>query len=146
MNIEFRNGVTADIPAIERLEHICFSDPWSFESIRQEIEDNDLATYRVILVDGQFAGYCGFWVIGDECGITNVAIDPAFRGLGLGTQLVSNVLEDGESQNLAGFTLEVRVSNQAAIGLYEKLGFKNEGIRPGYYMDGEDAMIMWLWR
>lgn len=146
MNIEFRDGVTADIKDIERLENICFSDPWSYESIRQEIESNDLANYRIITMDGKFAGYCGYWVVGDECGITNVAIDPEFRGLGLGTQLVRNVMEDGENQNLAGFTLEVRVSNQAAIGLYEKLGFKNEGIRPGYYMDGEDAIIMWYWR
>lgn len=146
MKIEFRDGVVEDIPAIERLENICFSDPWSYESIRQEIETNDLATYRVIVVDGKFAGYCGYWVIGDECGITNVAIDPEYRGLGLGTQLVQNVMDREENQKVSGFTLEVRVSNQAAIGLYEKLGFKNEGIRPGYYMDGEDAIIMWLWR
>ena len=146
MDIKFRNAVSSDIESIERLEQLCFSDPWSYESIRAEIEDNDLAAYRVMTVDGKFAGYCGYWIIGDEGNITNVAIDPEFRGQGFGTLLVKNMMEDGENINLVGFTLEVRVSNAPAIGLYEKLGFKNEGIRPGYYLDGEDAIIMWLWR
>ena len=146
MDIQFRNGVSGDIEAIRRLELLCFKDPWSSESIRQEIEDNPLADYRVVTVDGRLVGYCGYWTIGDEGNITNVAIDPKFRGLGLGTRLVRNMMENGENVNLKGFTLEVRISNKAAIGLYEKLGFKNEGIRPGYYQDGEDAIIMWLWR
>ena len=146
MDIQFRNAVSGDVEAIERLEQLCFPDPWSYESIRNEIEDNPLADYRVVTVDGRLAGYCGYWVVGDEGNITNVAIDPEFRGMGLGTRLVLNMMNHGGNMNLAGFTLEVRVSNEPAIGLYEKLGFKNEGIRPGYYQDGEDAIIMWLWR
>lgn len=146
MDIKFRDAKSSDIKSIERLEQICFTDPWSYEAIRSEIEDNKLAKYRVVTVDGAFAGYCGYWIIGDEGNITNVAIDPEFRGQGLATLLVKNMMEDGENVNLAGFTLEVRVSNYPAIKLYEKLGFKNEGIRPGYYMDGEDAIIMWLWK
>lgn len=146
MEIKFRDAVSSDIESIERLEQLCFPDPWSYESIRSEIEDNEMAAYRVVIADGRFAGYCGYWTIADEGNITNVAIDPEFRGKGLGTMLVKDMMENGENINLAGFTLEVRVSNTPAIRLYEKLGFKNEGIRPGYYMDGEDAIIMWLWR
>ena len=146
MEIAFRKGNTGDIDNIAGLEKICFHDPWSRESVRNEIENNDLAEYAVITADGKFAGYGGYWTIGDEGHITNIAIDPGYRGKGLGTLLVKHIMEDEGNINLHGFTLEVRVSNEPAIKLYEKLGFKNEGVRPGYYTDGEDAIIMWYRR
>jgi ribosomal-protein-alanine N-acetyltransferase len=72
----------------------------------------------------------------------NIAIDPARRGQGLGTQLLKEMLERAGHEE--PYTLEVRTSNAAAIALYERFGFRAAGTRPRYYTDtGEDALIMW---
>jgi len=94
---------------------------------------------------GLLIGYAGLWAIEDEGHITNVAVHPDYRRMHLGSILVDMLIAQTRLEGLKRFTLEVRVSNQAAIALYEKFGFVSAGIRKGYYEDNnEDAMIMWL--
>jgi ribosomal-protein-alanine N-acetyltransferase len=73
----------------------------------------------------------------------NVAVAPERRRIGVARDLISRLVEEGNGR--LPFTLEVRVSNQPAIAMYERLGFRSSGVRPRYYQDnGEDALIMWL--
>ena len=83
-------------------------------------------------------------MIAGEGNITNVVVTPEARNQGIGTGMLRYLMEEGSREGLTAFTLEVRVSNAAAIHVYEKLGFVSEGIRPGFYeKPTEDAMIFW---
>ncbi len=141
--IVYRAMTPADVPFISRLEEETFSMPWSEASFLQMIEQED-ARYFVAEEDGQLLGGCGLLLIAGEGNITNVAVAKEARRRGVGTGLLRHLLSEGEKEGLSAYTLEVRVSNTAAIGLYRKLGFVSEGIRPNFYEKPvEDAMIMW---
>lgn len=134
-----------DLDEIMILEKTCFSAPWTREAFEKELTTNTLAHYLVIVEEGKVAGYGGVWYIMDEGHITNIAVAPDFRRRGLGMKLVNEMINQAGQHQIAHMTLEVRVSNTSAIGLYERLGFKTAGIRPKYYTDNqEDARIMWL--
>ena len=76
--------------------------------------------------------------------IASVVIAPEARNQGIGTAMLAHLMEEGRREGLSAYTLEVRVSNAAAIHVYEKLGFVSEGIRPGFYeKPAEDAVIFW---
>ena len=132
------------IPQIAALEQASFSHPWSVEQLEAELwKDNG-----VILVaegeDGLVLGYAGLQVVLDEGYINNVAVAPAYRRQGVAGQLLSAFLRFGRAK-LAFLTLEVRSSNSSAISLYEKLGFRQAGLRRNYYDDPtEDGLIMTL--
>lgn len=133
-----------DTAEMAELDKICFADPWSEESFRQEILDNDRAFYIVAEIEGRVAGYAGLWAILDEGHITNVAVSPEFRRKGIGRAIVGTLIEVSEENGLNSFTLEVRESNLPAQGLYAEFGFESAGVRKGYYLDnGENAIIMW---
>jgi ribosomal-protein-alanine N-acetyltransferase len=98
----------------------------------------------VMEYDGQIIGYGGMWIIMEEAHVTNIAVLSSFRGRKLGERLVSELQRTASFLGAERMTLEVRVSNQIARNLYEKLGFYSVGRRRGYYSDnGEDALIMW---
>lgn len=141
--IVYRAMTPADVPFISRLEEETFSMPWSEASFLQMIEQKD-ARYYVAEEDGQLLGGCGLLLIAGEGNITNVAVAEAARRRGVGTGLMRHLISEGDKEGLTAYTLEVRVSNTAAIGLYQKIGFVSEGIRPNFYEKPvEDAMIMW---
>lgn len=134
-----------DLDEIMVLEKLCFSAPWTREAFIKEITVNTLAHYLVIVEEGKIAGYGGVWYIMDEGHITNIAIAPNFRRRGLGLKLVEEMINKAIEHHMEHMTLEVRISNVSAIGLYEQIGFTTAGIRPKYYTDNqEDARIMWL--
>ncbi len=145
--IVIRKATEKDVCQIADLDRICFSFPWSEQSFRKELKDNNLAFYIVaeLKETGQIIGYAGVWLIQEEGHITNVAVHPAFRRRHIGMAIVEVLLK--ESRSRAGtktFTLEARKSNTAAIELYKKFGFLEVGIRKGYYQENkEDAVIMW---
>ncbi|MGI6728353.1 MAG: ribosomal protein S18-alanine N-acetyltransferase [Anaerovoracaceae bacterium] len=144
MNSIIRFAKEQDIEAMAELDCLCFSVPWSKESFRQEIMENELALYLVAEEQGRIVGYAGLWMVCDEGHITNVAVKPECQRRGLGKLLVSKLIEIAEKQGINGFTLEVRVSNYGAISLYKNLGFVPLGKRIRYYEDNnEDALIMW---
>ena len=95
-------------------------------------------------IDGEIAGYCGFYQSLEEAEITNVAVKRQFQRRGIGRKLLLELMRLGKEQGAFAFTLEVRVSNLPAIRLYESLGFVSFGIRPDFYeKPKENALIMW---
>ncbi len=134
------------LDAILELEKSCFAIPWSRKSMENELDrmSRGLAYYFVGLVDGKVAGYGGMWHVVTEGHITNIAVDEKYRRMGIADAIVAKMLEIADEKEMLGVTLEVRVSNKAAIALYKKHGFGMEGIRKEYYEDNrEDAYIMW---
>lgn len=142
--IDIREMRGEDILAVHEIETLCFPDPWSVEAFESEMSGRNPCFYLVAEVDGRVAGYAGIWHIVDEGHITNIAVHPDYRRRHLGDLLVANLLKTCGEQGMRAFTLEVRVSNEAAIKLYEKYGFQVAGTRKNYY-GTEDALIMW-WR
>lgn len=133
-----------DIKRVHEIEVASFKTPWSMDAFRSELVENTLATYIVLELDETIIGYGGMWQIMDEVHITNVAVDVPYRGKGYSKELMSALIDYAITSGFKHMTLEVRVSNQTAINLYEKLGFFSVGKRPKYYIDtGEDALVMW---
>lgn len=128
---------------IDKIEQASFSSPWSINAYLDEIS-NPLAHYLVVEDSSGVLAYGGFWKILNEGHITNIAVDPQKRNCGIGSFLLTNLLELAKTLEITSLTLEVRASNLAAQALYKKFGFISCGLRPGYYPDGEAAMIMWL--
>ena len=142
-NIIYRRMRPEDVPFISKLEEETFSMPWSADSFLEMISKDD-ARYYVAEMDGKLLGGCGLLMIAGEGNITNVVIAPEARNQGVGTEMLKHLMEEGNREGITAYTLEVRVSNAAAIHVYEKLGFVSEGIRPGFYeKPTEDAMIFW---
>lgn len=84
------------------------------------------------------------WQVVDELHITLVAVDPSWRRQGLGRQVLSALLTHGQALGSERATLEVAASNEAALALYQALGFREAGRRSAYYRNGDDALIQWL--
>lgn len=144
MSYSIREMTLEDVGRIHVIETECFPSPWSEASFINELETNKLAKYYVVDLEGLVVAYLGVWNILDEGHITNVAVSPSYRGRGYGLALVEHLKTASLAIGVKLLTLEVRVSNVAAIALYEKMGFETQGIRKKYYQDnGEDAMIMW---
>ena len=139
----------SDIAPLANIEQQCFSRPWSAREFGHLIEKSD-ALYLVCEVTDaegsrKIVGTVGMRILGAEGDIDNVAVLPEYRNKGIASALISELLKAGRDRGIEEFTLEVRVSNDPAIRVYEKAGFLSEGIRPGFYEDPkEDANIMWL--
>ncbi|MCI6012752.1 MAG: ribosomal protein S18-alanine N-acetyltransferase [Firmicutes bacterium] len=139
-----RKAEEKDIPSVAAVEKQCFTVPWSFESLHHDILENRLSFYIVAEVGGTVCGYVGIWKIVDEGHITNVAVSPQYRRKHIASAMLDVLLAACEESGIRRFTLEVRKGNEAARRLYEKKGFRDAGVREGYYDDnGEDAVIMW---
>lgn len=139
-----RQAEEKDIAAIEKLEQVCFTDPWSYDSLEQDILRNKLAFYIVAEVEREVCGYVGIWNIIDEGHITNVAVSPDYRRKHIASNMLDVLIASCEEAGVERFTLEVRAGNEPAKALYAGKGFKEMGLRKGYYQDnGEDAIIMW---
>ena len=143
-DVIIRQAEPKDAADIYEIERLCFPDPWSRNSINFELEENPRAFYVVAEHSGEVVGYAGLWWIEDEGHITNVAVKPGFRNRKIAEGIIDTLIEHTSAEGIKHYTLEVRRSNEAAIGLYEKFGFEVEGVRKGYYrFEKEDALIMW---
>ncbi|MBF7096608.1 ribosomal protein S18-alanine N-acetyltransferase [Alkalibacter mobilis] len=141
--IEITRMKLHDLDEIILLENRSFTIPWTRNMFEEELK-NPLARYFVLWVDSQIAGYGGIWLIFDEGHITNVAIHPNYRKIGLGKVLLEHMVDESKKEGVSEFTLEVRVGNTGALALYRSCGFEKAGIRKNYYSDNnEDAIIMW---
>ena len=144
-SINVRRMTKSDIDSVIELEKKAYGDHhWSKESFYNEIS-NELAKYFCAFdKDGNLLAYAGCWQILEEAHITNIAVSPDYRRKHIGEALLKTIIDSCYKNMVKFITLEVRVSNTAAIGLYEKYGFKSLGTRIGYYQDNnEDALIMW---
>ncbi|QDY85935.1 ribosomal-protein-alanine N-acetyltransferase [Paenibacillus polymyxa] len=142
--LEFRLMQLDDIPDVLEIEHEAFTLPWTEEAFRNELTMNHFAKYMIMELNGRAIGYAGMWTIMDEAHITNIAVREAYRGRKFGDKLLDELMQTASYLGMERMTLEVRVTNRIAQGLYEKKGFKPAGVRKGYYSDNnEDAVIMW---
>lgn len=133
-----------DIPAVARLEQECFAEPWSENALAESLADANYVFFVAAFLDETVAGYVGAYLAADELSITNVAVTDSYRRCGAANQLMKALDAFAKEKNLYGITLEVRVSNNAAIALYEKNGYEKSGIRKEFYSKPkEDALIMW---
>lgn len=133
----------SDIDTIIALEQELFSSPWDKEAFYYELEKNVFSTILVLENDDEIVGYIGMWLLGDQTQITTLGIKKVFQGNGYAKILMDKCEEITRSLNYANINLEVRVSNQKAINLYKKCGFKIITIRKNYYQDNhEDAYLM----
>ncbi|MCD8356875.1 MAG: ribosomal protein S18-alanine N-acetyltransferase [Clostridia bacterium] len=131
----------AHVKAIAEIEQVCFPDPWTEQGLREELDNGCARFLTAVDQDGTIAGYIGCHTVLDEGYIANVAVSPAYRRQGIGRRLVQTLLE--QSQDLSFVTLEVRVSNEPAIALYQGCGFQPVGIRKKFYSHPtEDALLM----
>jgi len=130
------------VAQIAELEQLCFSDPWPEAAIAPELE-NPLSLWLVAMDGTALAGYVGSQAVLGEADVMNVAVAPAYRRQGIAQQLLEQLQAELKARQVYSLTLEVRASNDAAIRLYEKLGFQQVGIRPNYYhKPKEDAWIL----
>ena len=133
--------VPSHIAGIAALEQTCFTAPWSEVSLANLC--GTLGTGFVCLDDTRVIGYIGLWVAPDEWQITNVATHPDYRRRGVARALLKATKEAAMASGILELSLEVRVSNEAAVHLYEQQGFYKAGARRGFYKNPtEDALVM----
>jgi len=143
-NIEVVRMTGEHLDGVMTIENLSFKIPWSRNAFIDELTTNDMAVYVVAVSGKKIIGYGGLWRILDEGHITNIAVHPEFRRCGAGCRIMDELLKICRESGILSLTLEVRRGNLPAQKLYEKYGFRSEGIRKGYYSDtGEDAIIMW---
>jgi [ribosomal protein S18]-alanine N-acetyltransferase len=141
--VDIRRLTMGDLNAIERIERRAYPTPWSRSMFAGELAKP--ASISLGAFEGeQLAGYMIISRYVDAWHVMNIAVDPEFRRRGIATALLERLFELTDDGSRRGYTLEVRVSNDGAIKLYERLGFEARGVRRGYYTDNrEDALIMW---
>ena len=130
-----------DVSEVAALERRAFAEPWSERAFVDELAQ-DNRWYVVAEADGRVVGYGGVMIAEEEAHIMTVAVDPDAVRRKIGTRLMLALVDRAVSSGARHLTLEVRISNDAALALYRKLGFASVGLRPGYYRD-EDALVMW---
>ena len=130
-----------DLSQVHALECAAQTSPWSLEHFSAEL-DNPCSRVDLCRRNGELAGFICWWLVAGEVQIQNVATAPAFRRQGVAARLLSHAFEQALGSGFESAWLEVRVGNAPAIALYERFGFEIVGRRPGYYADGEDALVM----
>ena len=143
VGIDIRQLGLADLDAIDAIERRAYTTPWSRSMFASELGKRSSICLGAF-DDEELIGYVINARYVDAWHVMNVAIDPDRRRRGIASRLLERLFELTDDGERRGYTLEVRVSNTAAISLYERLGFSSRGVRPGYYTDNrEDALIMW---
>jgi ribosomal-protein-alanine N-acetyltransferase len=141
-----------DLDAVLAIERASFPHPWSRQAFLYELRENRVARLWVARLPAEepesppeapIVGYLCLWLVADEVHVTNFAVDPTHRQRGLGRHLLGTLLELYRRNGARRAALEVRPSNHSARRLYEAFGFRQVGLRKGYYFDtGEDALLM----
>lgn len=141
--IIIRKMQTEDLTQVCEIEKDNFSLPWSEKSFSESMERDD-TVFLVACEDEEITGYVGCYCIAGTGEITNVAVKSPHRRKGIGGLLLEKLYEEGAVLDVQEYFLEVRESNEAAIGLYSRQGFVKEGIRKNFYEKPvENALIMW---
>ena len=145
--VDIRRLDLADLDAIEAIEQRAYSTPWSRAMFASELAKPTSICLGAFGADEEDAALVGYLVVSryvDAWHVMNLVVVPEHRREGIATRLLGTLFDLTADDDRRGFTLEVRVSNAAAIELYEGLGFTSQGIRRAYYTDNrEDALIMW---
>lgn len=134
-----------DLAAVEAMQRESFANPWGAEAFARESAKNPVGRLYVMrAASGEPVAFCACWIIVDELHVNSLAVARPWRRRGLATRLWDAVTRDAIREGARSATLEVRESNHAARALYEKMGFRVEGVRRDYYQSPrEDALILW---
>lgn len=144
-DIQFYPMTPAELDGVMEVERLSYQTPWTRDAFLSEI----IQTYTVYLVakdEQQVASIGGMHVVWEDAHITNIAVHPRYRGIGLGERMMRTLIQRAAERGARRMTLEVRAGNFSAQNLYRKLGFITApgAIRKGYYTDTqEDAIVMW---
>ena len=143
--IEIRRLALQDLDAIERIENAVYPTPWSRSMFAGELaKPSSLSLGAFDSESGALVGYLVISRYVDAWHVMNLAVTASYRRRGVARTLLDQLFEVTAADERRGYTLEVRVSNEGAIKLYEAMGFVARGVRRGYYTDNrEDALIMW---
>jgi len=143
--VDFRRLELRDLNAIETIERESYPTPWSRSMFAGELAKPSSISLGAF--DPESDELLGYLIISryvDAWHVMNLAVAPKYRRRRIAAGLLDRLFELTANEGRRGYTLEVRVSNDIAIKLYEQAGFKARGIRRGYYTDNrEDALIMW---
>jgi ribosomal-protein-alanine N-acetyltransferase len=130
--------------AVLGIEAQVYPRPWSARLFADELERSGRA-YLVARIGPTVVGYAGLLMIADDGHVATVAVDPAWQGHRVATRLLVELVRQARHLGANQLTLEVRMSNTRAQGLYRRFGFAPAGARKAYYGDnGEDALVMWV--
>jgi [ribosomal protein S18]-alanine N-acetyltransferase len=145
VTIEFRKLKLRDLNAIEEIERASYPTPWSRSMFAGELAKPSSICLGAIDTDADLlVGYLIISRYVDAWHVMNLAVAHSHRRRGIATRMMRRLFDVTSGDGRRGYTLEVRVSNNAAIKLYETLGFRARGVRRGYYTDNrEDALVMW---
>ena len=140
--IRLEQMTSAHVAQIAQLEKLCFSDPWSENSVASEL-NNRLSLWLVAMDGDTVAGYVGSQSVLNGADMMNIAVHPDYRRQNIGRTLVLALCDALRKKGVQFLMLEVRQSNAPAIALYEQLGFEQVGLRPNYYRNPkENALIL----
>jgi ribosomal-protein-alanine N-acetyltransferase len=141
-DLAIRRLTYADLPQVIAIERRAFPTPWSLAMFVLELSKPSGICLAAVS-DGKLVGYLVCSRYDTVWHLMNVAVDERLRREGIATALLNHLFERADRAG-AQYTLEVRLSNDPAIALYERFGFHSAGVRRGYYHDNkEDALIMW---
>lgn len=136
-----------DLPSVLEIENLSYPNPWHLSSFKGEINNRPISNPYVVIFKplDRIIGYVIYWHLQNEVQISNIAIRPDYRQLGVGEAVLRKILHEVCFKGAEFVFLEVRPSNRAARSLYSKLGFQILGVRKGYYRNpAEDAIVMGL--
>ena len=134
-----------DLPSVMGIENMSYPNPWHLSSFKGEIDNRPISNPYVVVYRPleKIIGYIIYWHIRNEVQISNIAISPDYRQMGVGEGVLRKVLVEMCHKEAEFVFLEVRPSNLTARCLYEKIGFTILGLRKGYYRNpSEDAIVM----
>lgn len=141
--MKIRRMMDEDLDVIDGLEKSIFTSPWPRSEYLYEIHENPYGNPYVLIEDDEIVAYFDYWIIFDRAEIATIGVKEEYRHLGYGQKMMNYIVEQAELNGCENVTLEVRVSNDKAIKLYEKNGFININTRKNYYDDNhEDAYLM----
>jgi ribosomal-protein-alanine N-acetyltransferase len=144
VRVDIRPLTLGELSDIERIEQRVYPTPWSRSMFAGELAKPSSVCLGAFDDEGRLAGYLIVSRYVDAWHVMNLAVDDVRRREGIGSRLLEALFDRTADDAHRGYTLEVRVSNKAAIALYERFGFEANGVRRGYYTDNrENALIMW---
>ncbi|MEY2569667.1 MAG: [ribosomal protein S18]-alanine N-acetyltransferase [Acidimicrobiaceae bacterium] len=131
--------------SVLRIENQVYPRPWSLGLFMSELALRTSRAYLVARVGPVVVGYAGLLMTDTDGHVTTIAVDPAWHRCGIGTRLLLHLSREALGMGATALTLEVRVGNDAAKGMYRSFGYSPAGIRKGYYIEtNEDALVMWV--
>ena len=143
--VTLRDMTADDVTAVEVLERRLFPvDAWPMQMFFDELAQVDTRRYVVAEADGQIVAYAGLMCIEPIADVQTIAVVPEFEGRGIGSAILTELIEEARRRGAVEVLLEVREDNPRAQALYVRFGFEQIHVRRRYYRDGTDALIMRL--